>query len=518
MAEGAVSDICLVLEGTYPYVPGGVSTWTHDLINAHPDLSFEIVTLLPKREERKLRFDVPRNVKGVHHIYIQEIDPGPKRTPGLLELMADLRAPLEALQSPKGGLDDVAAVLKALAPKRDRLGRHALLNSPESWELLVEMYEANHPDSSFLDYFWSWRALVSGLYSVLLGEVPPARVYHTVSTGYAGLFAARARLETGRPSLVTEHGIYTNERRIEIAMADWLFEAPADGMNVNIWHRNLKDMWVDTFASYSRACYAACARILTLYEGNQQFQLDDGAPAEKLAIIPNGIDVRRYAPLRPAEAVPGEGGRRPHVALIGRVVPIKDIKTFVRAMGFLREVVPEVAVSIIGPFEEDMEYYEECRAMVVQMGLERTIAFAGRKKLDEVIPTIDVQVLTSISEGMPLVILEAGAAGIPAVATDVGACREMIMGRTDEEPRLGAAGAVTGLSSPKATADACRALLVDKEWYRRCSEAMRARVRRYYDKRDQDRTYRAIYDECMATATDMSGAWPAGALAAQAAE
>lgn len=105
-------------------------------------------------------------------------------------------------------------------------------------------------DSSFLDYFWSWRALLGGLYSVLLADLPEASVYHAVSTGYAGLFAARAALETGRPVLLTEHGIYTNERRIEIGMADWL-HGQQSGFQVDRQGATLKDLWIDTFIGYS---------------------------------------------------------------------------------------------------------------------------------------------------------------------------------------------------------------------------------------------------------------------------
>ena len=46
MNKQSEADICLILEGTYPYVAGGVSSWTHDLIRAQPDLSFHLLTLL----------------------------------------------------------------------------------------------------------------------------------------------------------------------------------------------------------------------------------------------------------------------------------------------------------------------------------------------------------------------------------------------------------------------------------------------------------------------------------------
>jgi glycosyltransferase involved in cell wall biosynthesis len=126
------------------------------------------------------------------------------------------------------------------------------------------------------------------------------------------------------------------------------------------------------------------------------------------------------------------------------------------------------------------------------------VEFRGRVALQDYYPRIDVVVLTSVSEAQPLVILEGAALGIPSVATDVGACREMILGRSDEEPALGAAGAVTPLANPAATADALRRLLTDAEAYQRSSRAAQARVRRYYNKRDLDVAYRDIYQRHLA--------------------
>ena len=101
--------------------------------------------------------------------------------------------------------------------------------------------------------------------------------------------------------------------------------------------------------------------------------------------------------------------------------------------------------------------------------------------------------LTSISEAQPLVILEAGAAGIPVVATDVGACREMIMGARNENPNLGAGGAVVPLSSPSAVAEALQRLLTDRKYYTACSKSIAERVKRYYRKADQYEAYAELY-------------------------
>ena len=102
---------------------------------------------------------------------------------------------------------------------------------------------------------------------------------------------------------------------------------------------------------------------------------------------------------------------------------------------------PEVEALIMGPEDEDPAYAAECRQLAADLGLNGNLRFTGRVRLDDYLPRIDAIVLTSISEAQPLTVLEAGAAGIPSVVTDVGACRELILGRADEEPRLGPGGA-----------------------------------------------------------------------------
>lgn len=482
------ADVCMLLEGTYPYVPGGVSTWVNDLVHAQSHLTFHLVTLLPDDSPREVRYDLPSNVTGMTPIYLNQLRRGSRWVRGVKGLLNELEPHLLNLQR-GGGLHDFQSALQILRANPAELGRRALLNSRGAWELVERMYTEGMEGMSFLDYFWTWRALLTGLYCCALFDLPKAKVYHAVSTGYAGLIAARAKLETGRPVILTEHGIYTNERRIEIAMADWLFEGKARGLDLVKPKRDLRDVWIDTFLSYSSACYEASDEIITLYGGNQVLQLRDGADPKRLKIIPNGIDYERYS------AVPRTpGDRPPTIALIGRVVPIKDIKTFIRACAQLREVAPDLRALIMGPTDEDEEYFEECRTMVRHLTLEKCVTFLGRVKLEDHLGEIDAIVLTSISEAQPLVILEAGAAGVPTVATDVGACREMIEGMPSEEPPLGPAGAIVPLSNPAATAAELARLLGEEDWHEQCSNAIKARVEQSYNKIGLDATYRGLYE------------------------
>lgn len=489
----APSDVCLLLEGTYPYTHGGVSTWVHDLVGALGDLTFRIVALLPGREAPEPRYELPRNVTGVSRVFVRSLSPGSRRGPSPRRLVDALRPPLLRLQEGEGGLREIAGISRALGPHRGAVGARQLLDSPAAWGLLGEMCRASYEGHPFLDYFWAWRCLQEGLFSAMLAPLPPARVYHTVSTGYAGLLAARARIETGRPVLLTEHGIYTNERRVEIAMADWLHETPAAGFDVAAGRRTLGDFWTRNFASYARACYEACDPIVTLFEGNQRFQRADGAPPERLRVIPNGIDFPRFARLWERA--------RPHpptIALIGRIVPIKDIKTFLRACALLRRAIPGLQAWLLGSADEDPGYAQECRALAEHLGLADTVTFHGQVRIEDRLAEVDVVVLTSISEAQPLVILEAGAAGIPIVATDVGSCRELILGRPSETPTLGPGGAVTRLADPSAVAEEVGRLLTDPAWRASCSRAIQERVRLRYNKPDIERTYRELYGALLA--------------------
>ena len=242
--------------------------------------------------------------------------------------------------------------------------------------MVERMYERSTPGSSFLNYFWSWRALAGGLFSALLANLPRAKVYHAISTGYAGIVMARAVLTTGRPGILTEHGIYTNERRVEIAMADWLSDQIPSSLDIEGRRRDLRNVWIDAFAGYARTCYEACSRITTLYDGNQVLQ--SGTAHRRDA--PDHSERRGLRGLRDSASRP-RMRRPPTVALIGRAVPIKDVKTFIRASALLRDMVPDVSVQLLGPTDEDPDYFHECQMMVDHLGLQESFEFSGRVKL-----------------------------------------------------------------------------------------------------------------------------------------
>ena len=479
------TDVCFLLEGTYPYVAGGVSSWVHELIKDHAHLRFSIVAILANKEELIRRYELPANVIDIHHVYLHELPKG-RRSWRADNLLQDV-SPLITAILKEGKLEAFTRLLHTIHGYN--VGSRLMLNSKAAWTLLTQMYEEAMSNTSFLDYFWSWRMLVGGVFAALTGPLPTAGMYHVISTGYAGLMAARASVEKQRPVILTEHGIYTNERRIEISMADWMYENPTRGLNIKTNQRELRDFWLDAFASFSSICYQACNEIITLYGGNQVLQRRDGAPLEKLHVVPNGIDYERFSAIEP-DLRP----RRPTVALIARIVAIKDVKTFIRAVKILQYHLPDVEALVMGPTEEDPTYFQECLALVENLALENTVTFVGRVNIAEYLGKIDLIALTRISEAQPLVILEAGAAGVPTVAADVGACSEILYGHPDENPPLGEGGIVVPVAHPAAAAEAMVALLSDRERLARCAATIRERVRVVYDKKTINAFYNHLYE------------------------
>ncbi|MEI8633494.1 GT4 family glycosyltransferase PelF [Vibrio sp. PP-XX7] len=223
----------------------------------------------------------------------------------------------------------------------------------------------------------------------------------------------------------------------------------------------------------------------------RQRQLRDGAPATRTQVIPNGIHLERFA-----SAYAERSDHIPLVVgLIGRVVPIKDIKTFIRAIKETQYRLPGIEGWIIGPTEEDPDYVHECQLLVESLELQQHVKFLGMQNVVEMLPQLGLVALTSISEAQPLVLLEAMAAGVPVLASDVGSCREIIEGVTDEDRSLGNAGYVVPIASPGATAQAIIDILQDPiHWQQRQAVGLQ-RVQRFYDEKLMFTRYQHIYED-----------------------
>ncbi|MDR6730532.1 GT4 family glycosyltransferase PelF [Delftia lacustris] len=501
----ASADIALLLEGTFPYVSGGVSSWVNQILQAYPEHRFAIVFLGSRREDYgDFRYALPPNVVHFEQHFLfdalhSNIQPAPSR--GHPEALAKAREFLQALEAHDGSAESRAKVLAAMRSialelqPGGSLPLEDFLHSEFAWDLIRDSYRRHCTDPSFVDFFWTVRIMLQPLWLMarIAHGLIPVRVLHTVSTGYAGFLGGLLHHSRGLPLVLSEHGIYTKERQIDLLQSTWIRD------NRNIFQRDpmevsfFRQMWIRFFDWMGRFCYGAADPIIALYENNRLRQVADGAAAERTVSIPNGIRIERFAPLRtqrPAETPPV-------LCLIGRVVPIKDIKTFIRAMRRVVNRMPQAQAWVAGPTAEDPAYADECQNLVDSLGLQANVRFLGMQKVEELLPKVGVVVLSSISEALPLVILEAQAAGVPVVSTDVGSCRQLIDGLGPEDQALGSCGRVVGIANPEALADACLELLASPGQWQAASAAGIARVERYCSDRLLFERYRQVYDRAL---------------------
>jgi len=183
----------------------------------------------------------------------------------------------------------------------------------------------------------------------------------------------------------------------------------------------------------------------------------NGLPAERITVIPNGIDTDKFRP-SPGDraAVRAELGFAPHeqvVALLGRLDPMKDHPTFLRAAASAALADPSVRFLCAG--DGPLVYREALQSLTMELGLDRRILWVpARPDSARLLNAIDVLTLSSAyGEGFPNVLAEAMACGKRCVATDTG----------DSAMILGGFGTVVSPSDPEALSGALRATL-DRSW------------------------------------------------------
>ncbi|MCB1098849.1 MAG: GT4 family glycosyltransferase PelF [Verrucomicrobiae bacterium] len=494
-------DVCLVLEGTYPYVSGGVSTWVHQIISAMPELRFSVLFIgAEKAKDAKYAYKLPSNIVSVEEAYLfarhQKWLTAPVSAAEILTLTQKCRA-LFAAEGTPSETDAFSDLLGDAAKLARRTSIDSIWKDAAVWDLISEIYDEHAADAPFLDFFWACRFLAEPVWNLLggLSRVPVAKLYHSPCTGYAGVIAALLARQNGAPFLLSEHGIYVRERIAEIHKVTWLQDAEFARPNLLPDDSVLRSMWIRFFTLLARYSYNVAGHITALFTANARHQISFGAPAQKIEIIPNGIALSDFDSIVKKREIWRSKRDRPVVGFLGRVVGIKDIKTLLQSAVFVRRLVPDVQFLIAGPTSEEPEYFKECALLSQRLGLEDVVIFAGPMDRGELLAQIDVMALTSISEGLPFVVLEAFGASIPVVSTDVGACPDLINGQPDEHPALGAAGTVTRVGDPQAMAQAMVEILVDPQKARELGSVGRARVEACYTQQAVVDRFRTLYTE-----------------------
>lgn len=491
------ADICLILEGTYPFVKGGVANWIYELIKGFPQYTFAAIFLGTKEEDYK-QFEYPlaKNLVHLEAHFLFEQQENPKNVAKRIDKNTLIK--LEKMHDSfktflSNNICETPELFELLSNK-EQVNEKLFLRSKSSWELMVKKYNKHYSDQSFFDYFWSIRSLHRPFWdlSKVIERIPQIKIIHSASTGYAGLLGAMLQNKYKIPYILTEHGIYAKERWIEL-MRNYFFNYIIKEQTQFQNRRGILTIWVHFFTILAKIAYDGADPIISLIESYRQRQIEDGAKSDRTRIISYGIDFQRYRFLNKKK--PNKD--KPIIACIGRVVPIKDVKTFIRASALIIHKNPQAEAWIVGAQDEDPEYVETCQNLTRTLGLEKKIKFLGQLNVMDVFPKLDLLILTSISEGTPFAILESFAVGIPVVATDVGGCKELIYGKNAEDRALGVAGRLVNIADPDGVADAAFDLLTHETAWVDSQRTGYERVTQFYSMTGFIENYSVIYEEAM---------------------
>lgn len=464
--------ICLVLEGCYPYVYGGVSTWMHSYIEEMPEHEFVLWVIGAKGEDRgKFVYQLPENVTEVHEVFLDEALKlhGEKAEYHFNKREAEALRQLVMLNHPDW--DQLFQIFqkKAVHPL-------AFLQSQVCLDTFTDICVKEYPYVAYADAFHTMRSMLLPLLYLISGPAPRADAYHAISTGYGGLLACLGASLYHKPVLLTEHGIYTREREEEIIRAAWAVPA-------------FKQRWIRFFYMLSEEIYRRAFRVTCLHTIARRAQIEMGCDPQKCLIIANGIHYERFCriPLKQDDGFVDIGAAV-------RMAPIKDIKTMIYAFFELSARVPNVRLHIMGGVDDE-EYAEECYALVRQLGMQN-LFFTGRVDVAQYMEKLDFTILTSVSEGQPLSVLESLAARRPCVTTEVGCCRELLNGAPGDT--FGAAGYCVPPMYREGLTDAMERMCSSRARRLEMGEIGRKRVEAYYRNEQMLTNYRALYDDTQA--------------------
>ncbi len=215
-------------------------------------------------------------------------------------------------------------------------------------------------------------------------------------------------------------------------------------------------------------------RVIAVSEPVREHLIKDlGVPGQKIAIVPNGIDVNDFLPIDDQERKKLRQKYQlmddPVIGIIARLSSVKGIDVLVAAMKKVSAKKPQAKLLIVGQGPEE----PDLKAMVGKLRLERNVFFYPIvDKTAEILALLDVFVMPSRQEGLGLSIMEAQAAGVPVVASKVGGIPSLI-----EDGRN---GLLVSPENPESLAQAILLLLENKEQAKKMGEAGRAFVGKHF--------------------------------------
>ncbi|MGW4705123.1 GT4 family glycosyltransferase PelF [Streptomyces sp. NPDC004285] len=445
--------VTMLTEGTYPHVHGGVSTWCDQLVRGMPEVDFEILALTGSGRE-PVTWELPSNVTR-HTAYPLW---GPPQGPAVRRplrgrerrrFLDAYERVLLALLDPDAGCDFGTGLYELAGLARQ--GRlTAALRSEPALRSLMWIWTMPHLPTlaarpTVHDALTATDLLEHAL-RPLAARIATGGVAHAVSSGLATLPALAAQHFEGVPFLLTEHGIYLRERYL--------------GYRTEAQRWPVKALMLGFYRELNTLGYRKADLITPCNQYNRRWEERGGAPADRIRTVYNGVDPALFPEAGPEPETPT-------LSWCGRVDPIKDLETLIRAYAICRAELPALRLRLFGPVPAGNEdYLTRLEKLAAELGVTDGVSFEGRiSDVPAAYAAGSVVMLSSISEGFPFSLIEAMSCGRATVSTDVGGVREAV----------GDTGIVVPPREPAVMAAAVSALLHDGA--RRAALGRRARQR-----------------------------------------
>ncbi|MEA3328135.1 MAG: GT4 family glycosyltransferase PelF [Candidatus Omnitrophota bacterium] len=197
-----------------------------------------------------------------------------------------------------------------------------------------------------------------------------------------------------------------------------------------------------------------------------------GVPEEKIRLVPRGLDLNEFS-FQKKDTVPGN---EVVVGFIGRITPLKGHVYFIKAISKVARKIPGLKVLIVGDSPAGKHNYkEQIMLLARRLGLTPYIKFLGtRADIPDILAELDILVMASTApEAFGRVLIEAGAAGIPVVATKIGGVVDIV----DNEKT----GLLVAPRDPQQMAEAIIRLIKDKNLAVSLAEAAREKVAKEFN-------------------------------------
>lgn len=239
-----------------------------------------------------------------------------------------------------------------------------------------------------------------------------------------------------------------------------------------------------------RLAYRFAARQSTMVavsEDLKQFLIQRVTiPAGNIRVVHNGIDFHRYREMNRENSIRGELGidaKQPIIGTVGNLFAVKGQIYLLRAGKRVAKIFPDLVLLVAGEGEELSSLEEEAD----NLGIRGNVKFLGfREDVPSLLQAMDVFVLPSLSEGLPLSVLEAFALQKPVVATNVGGIPEIV--------KDGSTGYLVPPKNPEALAEKILMLLRDPQKAANIGQAGRKRAEEAFGLEQMIRKYQSLYD------------------------